>query len=106
MIVEELLCSDSEIEVILNETLKTSTERPSDVLEQKLIEISKENELLKTKVSQQESDIASLKEKNANLENIIKENELDVQLKARELLGKLLTPNQIDIVLKKKTKAR
>lgn len=107
MIVEELLCPDSEIEeFVLNETPITSTESPSDVLEQKLIEISKENELLKTKVSQQESDIASLKEKNANLENIIKENERDIQLKARELLAEFLTPNQVDIVLKKKTKAR
>lgn len=50
---QKLLCSDSEV-VVINEIPILSTESPYAVLEQKLIAISKENVLLKNKISQQE----------------------------------------------------
>lgn len=84
----------------------TSKQTPYEILFQKFSALQKDNEKLQYELESNKREIGNLSEKNRQLQVTVTETEKKLDVKVRAVLADFLSPNQIDILLKKKTKAR
>lgn len=82
-----------------------SNQSPFDVLLQKYIQLQKENEDLKVQNTKSLCEIEALQEK-MKLQGVGIADNNCVDARVKEILSEFFTPNQVDILLKKKSKAR
>lgn len=105
-----LLTPDIQEEIILNVDLSeipsSSRETDYDILRRKYEELQAENVSLKEKINIQENEQKNLQQHISHLENKLKEGNLQFNDRVKEALKDCLTSNQVDIILKKKSKAR
>lgn len=84
----------------------TSNATEYDILKSKLEEMQKENAVLKKNLKEYESQIKTLKDHIMDVERQIKNDNVGFEDKVKSALKDFLSPNQVEILLKKKTKAR
>lgn len=90
------------------ESLPSSSkqESPYEVLHRRFTALEKENDDLKNELLIKAKDFDNLLANSEKLNRIIKELKNNSEMNIRELFKDHLTPNQLNIILKKKTKAR
>lgn len=79
---------------------------PHEILSQKYIALQEQCEKLKNEAQQNKAEIENLISTNKKLQLSADESRNTLDGKLKELLGGFLTQNQIEVLLKNKTKAR
>lgn len=83
-----------------------SKETEYDILKRKYQELQNENLLLKKKIDNHESQEKLLHQQISDLEKQLKQDGIDFKDKVKVAFKDFLTSNQIDILLKQKSRAR
>ncbi|XP_044262142.1 THAP domain-containing protein 5-like [Tribolium madens] len=84
----------------------TSSESEVDILRKEINTLIMENEKLKKSLKEKNQEVTQLQQKISELESPTRIYASNCEEKMREALSHFLTPNQLDIVLQKKKKAR
>ncbi|XP_050499959.1 uncharacterized protein LOC126880212 [Diabrotica virgifera virgifera] len=105
-IVEELLEVYSHERIIdVSDVPSTSNESEEDILKRKYEELLKENKKLKEKLEENEQDLYTTRTRIVELNKRIKEKDIDSEKNILKRLGHMFSKNEIEIILKKKTRA-
>lgn len=94
------------LDITLAEVPSCSKETEYDILKRKYQELQNENLLLKKKIDNHESQEIILHQQMSDLEKQLKQDGIDFKDKVKVAFKDFLTSNQIDILLKQKSRAR
>lgn len=84
----------------------TSKETDYDILRRKLEQLESENAILKNKITEHENNEKSLSSRVRELENRVKMDNIEFDKRVKQVFKEIFSENQIDILLKNKSKAR